>query len=355
MRPIQHAIFLVLFSILVGANTATASGTTASGTTTTAPHEQLDGALRRVQIGDYLGARIMAQRHLVDADRGIAYRAHYITGISWELSNQCEPALLAYDNARRFADSLDQKNDTWFRSGECLGTLGEHRAAVTHLRNIHDLTTPGDKSKKRIVTAILKVRKRSNWWTRWRLRKAISKPKDTAPGFYLAKGHIVLAHADIVRADKLPITGRQRKMKRALTKRAKLVANAEAHTVATVALKEPEWILEGLLTLAYASESAGDALLNSPIPRLSDEQREAYRAIIGKRVETMWTRSIAYLDEGAALANKTQWRSPRVAQIQRARELLIQRIDLGAWGEASPALFFNARRGTMVSQNQAYD
>jgi tetratricopeptide (TPR) repeat protein len=350
VRPIQHAIFLVLFFLLVGANTATASSAI-----TAPPHEQLDGALRRVQIGDYLGARIMAQRHLSDADRGIAYRAHYITGISWELSNQCEPALLAYENARKFADNLDQKNDTWFRSGECLGALGEHRAAVTHLRNIHDLTTPGDKSKKRIVTAILKVRKRSNWWTRWRLRKAISKPKDTGPAFYLAKGHIVLAHTDIVRADKLPIKGRQRKMKRALTKRAKLVANAEAHTVAAVALKEPEWILEGLLTLAYASESAGDALLNSPIPKLSDEQKEAYRAIIGKRVETMWTRSIAYLDEGTALANKTQWRSPRVAQIQRARELLVQRIDLGAWGEAEPALFFNARRGTMVSQNQAYD
>jgi tetratricopeptide (TPR) repeat protein len=350
VRFIHQSILLVLLTIFVGTSTA------AGRSTVTAPqHYQLDEALRRVQIGDYLGARIMAQRHLGDADRGIAYRAHYITGISWELSNQCEPALIAYDNARKFADNLEQENDTWFRSGECLGALGEHRTAVTHLRNIHDLSTPGDKSKKRIVTAILKVRKRSTWWTRWRLRKAISKPQDTDPEFYLAKGHIVLAHADIVRADKLPIKGRQRKMKRTLKKRAKLVANAEAHTVAAVALKEPEWILEGLLTLAYASESAGDALLNSPVPRLSDEQREAYRAIIGKRVETMWTRSVAYLDEGTALANKTQWRSPRVAQIQRARELLIQRIDLGAWGMASPALYFNARRGTMVSQNQAYD
>ena len=351
MKFIQHFLLLALLSIL--GQTPNAVGAQSSALS---PHSQLDDALRRVQIGDYLGARIMAQRFLLyTQDRTVAYRANYITGISWEMSNQCSPALVAYDNARKYADTLEQNNDTWFRSGECLGTLGDYQEAVTHLRNIQDLSRPSDKSKKRIVTAILKLRKRSNWWTRWRLRRAISKPKDADPTFYLAKGHVVLAHDDILRADKLRIEGRQRKMKRALKKRAKLVSSAEQHTVATVTLKEPEWILEGLLTLAYASESAGDALLLSPMPELSSEQEQAYRDIIGNRVESMWTRSVAYLDEGSALAQKTQWRSPRVNQLQLARTMLIQRIDLGPWQKTPPALNFNARRGTMVSQNQVYD
>ena len=350
MKFIYHFLLLLLLSLANQTSKAHAENTEL------APHAQLDDALRRVQIGDYLGARIMSQRFLTyEHDKTVAYRANYITGISWEMSHQCMSALTAYENARKYADTLEQNNDTWFRSGECLGALGEHREAVRHLRKIKDLSSLSDKSKKRIVTAILKLRKRSNWWTRWRLRRAISKPNDQDPAFYLAKGHIVLAHDDIIRADKLKIEGRQRKMRRALKKRAKLVAKAEQHTVATVGLKEPEWILEGLLTLAYASESAGDALLLSPIPKLDSEQKAIYRNIIGKRVEAMWTRAVAYLNEGIALSNKTQWRSPRVEQVKRARNMLIQRIDLGPWQKTKPALTFNARRGTMVSQNQAND
>jgi tetratricopeptide (TPR) repeat protein len=284
-------------------------------------------AWSRIDVGDYEGARIVAEQALGRTDDPA--RAHAALGAALELGGDPAAAIPHYEAALAGAGDGELAIHMQFRIAEAHGTLGHTEEALNRLDALGPVAglSGEDVLKMRLVRAIWMIDT-----NRRRGLRDVARALDAAgPGevtFYQAKARAAIVRALALEADALPLDGSERRQVRNLNRRAELIALAEKQVVAAIELEEPEWALESLIALGGAYEDVGDDLLAVPAPpRLTPDQAILYRQLVAGKVEVIYTKASKCYDGGLELAQRTQWRSRRIEQLADALDAVRPKIE----------------------------
>ncbi|MBN1335457.1 MAG: tetratricopeptide repeat protein [Deltaproteobacteria bacterium] len=282
-----------------------------------------DAAARRLR-GDLEGARgVLAFVLARETPSPAEAEALYQLGLCYEAEEETEVALAVYDRLVRTFPDAPVSQDGWFRRALCLESLGAHRQAVRSLERIR--TSQGldrhDRYTLDLQRGISLVRSgRRNKGLRL-LDDALAATSDTEEVTYLrAKAYLTRARVWAEAAARIRFTGPDRRQARRLEERATYLRHAEAEVTAATALKEPEWILEGLLLLGRAYEDLRSDLLQASPPRgFSEEGVARWQAELETRTRILGTKAWRHYDEGVALAGRLGWVGRPLAELRAAR------------------------------------
>jgi tetratricopeptide (TPR) repeat protein len=292
--------------------------------------ELLEEAWRRVDEGDWEGARIVAELALT-REPEVHDRARAALGASWELEGKPERAIPLYEQVLSATQNAELQDHMRLRIAECYGQLGQ---PVEALRRLEAL----EASHEWMLVDQLKIDLLRGVWL---LESGERKPglkalkvalRDAPPdevAFYQAKARATLARVLCEDAAALPLDGSEKKAKKNIEKRAELIATAEKQVVGAIQLQEPEWALDGLLTLGRAYERIGDDMLAMPVPKSIDtpERRQMYDELLNDRVEVLYVKATKYYEKGLDLAVRLSWRSRRIAMLEDALGAATAKVD----------------------------
>jgi tetratricopeptide (TPR) repeat protein len=286
-------------------------------------------ALDRMQRGDHAGARLLL-------DEAEDRHPEGWVEITWQRANL---AALERDYARarslyaaipEVAPGSHREADARFRVAELTGVMGEPGLALDRLGGLRPWRrlSPEDEAKVRYNQAIFTLELGRHRRGARRFRRALRRAPPGSVPFYEAKAWVALARSRVALADEVRFEGGQRRLQRRLAERRELILAAEDAVEQAIALREPEWVLEGLLVLAGGYEAYGDALLDAEEPDdLTPEQRALYREMLRDQVRPVWVRAETYLEEGVALARRLAWESRRVAELEAALASMIEKAE----------------------------
>jgi tetratricopeptide (TPR) repeat protein len=286
-------------------------------------------AWRRIERADYLGARVVSQQAVdrQDADLPEALAA---LGGAWEADDHPETALDLYRKALEASGPDGQFADHMrFRIAEANGNLGHPGAALADLRRLErsHRWEPADQSKIDLVQAIFELQDGKLRRGRRHARAALGAAAGTN-AFYQAKAHVAIARSYTDEAAALPFAGPDRTQVRRLTRRAELLVDAEREVVAAIQLKEPEWILDGMLVLGGGFEALADDLRNAPAPQGFDDQlRGLWTAQLSERSAVLYTKADNAYSRALDFAAEQQWRSRRIALLDARSAGVKQKIN----------------------------
>ncbi|MBW1876944.1 MAG: hypothetical protein JRJ84_01140 [Deltaproteobacteria bacterium] len=290
--------------------------------------ELVELARTRLEGGDYQGARIALDQALgrgeVDVDLVV-----YLRGVSWELEGDPAQAIRLYDEGMRQWPISPLHRDRSFRKAEALGTLGVPKEGLEWLHRIDARELePLDRHKYELVEGILTVQAGRTRKGLRILRDALHEVTTKELTFYQAKARATIARVLADQAAELTFDKGEKKLVKRLQKRATLIDGIEKQVTEAAELDEPEWVLEGLLTLGDAYQAFGDDLAVHRRPRkLTPEQLEVYEEGVLGKVETVWVKAMRSYDLGLDMATRIGWKSRRVEQLRDARERAVARIE----------------------------
>ncbi len=251
--------------------------------------------------------------------------ANYLLAYTFEKNGESERAKFLYDaGLSRWPDGA-RRRDTLFRLAESSAADGNCDHALEQLRQLsNEALTTRDQHKIAINTGCcwLSLRRTSKGLRL--IEQTLQQMQPSELAYYQGKAHAHLTQQLFEDSRSLSFQVRERRQLRRLTKRASLIGQAEQHVIAIVKLKEPEWIVRGLLTLADAYEQTALALLSARPPRrLSDEQEALFRQALQTQVETLLIKAIRHYERGLDVILRLQWNTRVKAkleqQLQRAR------------------------------------
>jgi tetratricopeptide (TPR) repeat protein len=295
-----------------------------------APSEILDEAIARRLHGDIRGT-LDRLDYLFGLGPELPERADvlYQLGVAFEVQDSFDEAIGWYDLLLSDFPGDPLCQDGWFRRALCLEYLGHHDQALESLGHIR--TEGGldyhDRLTLDLQRGISLVRggKAARGMKILDTTLVATKDSDAVP-YLRAKGYVTRARYWMEEADRYPLDGRQRRQARHLAERAELFNRAEMDVAAAIRLKEPEWILEGLLVLGQGLLRLHDDLLAAPPPKhLTDDQEAIYRQEIEKKARVLLTKAWRYLDEGLQVASTLQYEGRPLADLRATHDAI--RLD----------------------------
>jgi hypothetical protein len=285
---------------------------------------RIDEAIRVRQKGDVDAARalLVALEPFVPAETLPWYL--YQRGICEELDWQPDAARAFYEQV--IALGGDVALDAHFRRALVLEDLGQDAAALTEVLTLDHM---GGLSAEDDITVELQrgvtelaLGRRVKGIRHIEAGLAATEGGDTHR-YLRAKGRYALAAALLAEADRLSLTGPEKRVVKHLKGRAERIQAAEKQIVALTALKEPEWVLASLIALGDSYGRLATDLAASTVPRrLSPDEAAIYRAELAKKAENVRTKSFHAYDQGVTVAARLGWESPRVATLSARRAAL---------------------------------
>ena len=286
--------------------------------------ERVEEAITVRRGGDVEAARalLVALEPLVPAAELTNYL--YQRGICEELAYRPESALAFYDRAIELAgpNALDAR----FRRVLVLEELGMYAPALEEVRAIDRARglSADDAITVSLQRGIAELASGKRRVGIKRIQAALDLTEGGDTHRYLrAKARFHLARALLDEADALPLTGGEKRIVRNLEGRATRIKAAEQQIIALAALREPEWVLQSLVSFGDSYVRLADALAKAPAPkRLTDPQEEIYRAELVKKAGNVRTKAYHAFDQGVAVATRLAWESPVVTVLQERRAVL---------------------------------
>jgi tetratricopeptide (TPR) repeat protein len=290
--------------------------------------ELIRRAIHRIDTRDFEGARILASEA---ASRGPADAEHaaYVHALSWLMEGDSATALTELDTALASWPTGAFAAHTRFRRAEARALVGDFSGALRDLDELGpiDEFDATDQAKLSLWRGIWTIDSGDLATGTDLIRAALADAPDGV-GFYKAKAAVWAAKAHIRYAEQTwPIdTTKRGKAKKAIKRRLGAIALADDAVLTAVRLKEPEWVLEGLLVLGSATEALGNAIHEAPIPKRNKDDA-AYRERLRVQAEPLWTRAYAYYDEGANFGTRLGSESKRVDQLVESRDAVQARLE----------------------------
>lgn len=285
---------------------------------------------RRIRLADYDGARILLDVLADIADADLA-EVTYLRGVSWELDRDYPRALALYEQGiSQFPDS-PRAEDFLFRRAEITGAMGQTREALVllkpFLKSAH-ARPEADQVKIRLVHATLLADRGRTRRALKRIEQVLGYADASHAPFYQAKARAVQCrHLANVSQDLL-LSGSEKRIVTRLTERGALLLQMESIVTEIALAKEPEWVLDGLMSLGQGYAQVGrDLLAVEPSKRLVPELRQQLEVVLAERAEIVLIKALNHYQEGIELAMRLGWRSRRVGELQQARDALQQEIE----------------------------
>jgi tetratricopeptide (TPR) repeat protein len=284
----------------------------------------IDQAIEIRRNGDVDGARslLLAAEPMMTPE--LRSRYLYQRGVTEELAWKPEEAKAFYEQV--IALGGNDQLDAIFRHAMVLEQLGDDDGAlkdILRLAKVRGLDED-DQTTVDLARGISEVNAGRVHKGVKRLNKVLASVEGTDKyTYYRAKARYTLAKALLDDAAKLDLTGGEHRVVRRLKRRADDIKAAEGQVEAVANLKEPEWVLAGLIALGDGYAGLADAVADSTPPRkLSDAEKDVYRQEVAKKAENVRTKAYHAYDSGVALAARIAWDSPRVAILKEKRAAL---------------------------------
>jgi len=294
--------------------------------TETGPAELIELARLRISTGDEEGARIVLRQAMERPGADIDV-ATYLLGLAWEYEGDAAQALVLYDEGLERWPTSDLTPDRLYRRAEALAALDRPAEALEALDALEAFPLPEDDARKVDLSRATWTLATGRTGPGLRLlREALAVlPADAHP-WQQARARAYLARWLADEAAALDLDTSERKLVGRLEDRLALVQRIEKEATAIAQLDQPEWVLDGLLTLGGAYEGLGDALVTHRRPkRLSPEQLEIYEPAVATKVDAAFVKALTAYDYGLEMAVRIGYTGPRVDRLAAAREALAAR------------------------------
>lgn len=285
-------------------------------------------AEERFGTGDYQGARILLDQALerpdVDADL-----ASYRIALAWELGGDPGTAIRLYEDGLTRWPASPNARHRLFRKAECLAALGAPDEALKLVKPLEKLDLPLiERLQYDLATGV--------WWVQAGkerrglriLADALSRSTPVDVPWFQARARATVTAVYAERAAELTFDKREKKVIARIEERAGFIDRMESQVTEIAELDEPEWVLDGVLTLGDAYRSFGDDLLVHRRPKkLTPDQVVLYEQGVAERVEVLWVKAVRIDDLGLDMAHRIGWHSPRIAEIERRRADTVASIE----------------------------
>ncbi len=293
------------------------------------PQQRLHEAWRRIDLGDYDGARLLAAEardltHELDEELG------YLVGVSHQLQGDLVTAIEHLHQLRLAFPQGSRWRDATFRLALCHGDLGGFKVARRHLRELRPHADLPLEAQHKV--AMLE----STWlFEQGRLRRGLRGIEETlaqlAPDqltwFQAHARAAVLRHA-IAASKELDFDVPESRVRRVLEARATYIQAAEVQLSATIDLAESQHILDGLLELGGAYEALADDLLTAPTPKqLSSSEGARYRAGVSQQAVTQLVKARRYFELGVEHATRIGLRGQRRQILEQSVSRVSDRVE----------------------------
>ncbi len=272
------------------------------------PRDLLDEARRRMLIGDYEGARIVAEQSLQrPGDHELD--AQYLIGMGWEYDGEPERALDIYEGLLEDWPEGESTDDVVFRKAEALGRDKRYDEALSVLGTLGDPAQrkDSDRVKMELLKGLWEVELGDTMGGVARLVETLDTATVVDSPWHqaMARGRILTVGID--QADLIAFKGRKKKKARQLEERGTLVGLAEQQLVAIIGLDRPVWALHGFVDLAHGYLAFGQAMLDESKPRVKKSARSEYEQQRKEMVTQVWVKASKRLDRGIQYAHQVGW------------------------------------------------
>jgi tetratricopeptide (TPR) repeat protein len=295
-----------------------------------APNEVLDFARLAIKQGRYLQAQELLTTLPAGATAIHREEANYLLAYTLEKNGETVRAHVLYRaGLARWPDG-PRSRDALFRLAESGASNGDCSDALKKLRKLSKTKPLTERDHKKIA-----INKGVCALERNRLSKGLGLIDRTLQhmqanelAYYQAKAHAHLTLFLFEESLQLSFQVNERRQIKRLAKRAQLIGQAERHVIAIVTLEEPEWIVQGLLTLGSAYEAtAVDLLAARPPRRLSDEQEVMFRQSLKDQVEILLIKALRHYERGLDVILRLQWSTPHQSSLEQNLQRARQRVE----------------------------
>lgn len=265
-------------------------------------------AIDRREAGDLEGAmaRLAWMRDRGDDSAEVLYQI----GVTWEVAEDFEQALLVYDDLLARHRAEDVRRDAGFRRAVVLDQLGEGKAALKQLKKVRPPSEGFDTHDRATYDLQLGVALADQGRDK-RAREVLAPALAITEGredltWMAGRGWAALLDMELAAAAELELVGSEKKVTdRFVTRREHLAAATDILVDHLVPLQEPTWLLHALLALGDASVALHRDLVASTVPRrLSDEQAAIYQQLLHQQAASFLADGWRCYDEGASLAGR---------------------------------------------------
>jgi tetratricopeptide (TPR) repeat protein len=278
---------------------------------------RLDEGWRRVELGDLVGARLIADE-AAQRDPDLQAEALYLQGIAWQEARQPADAIPPFRAVIAGWPDAPLAQDARFRMAWAIADAGDPAEALRELRRLPVAKLSGaDQAKIRLFEATWTLQ-RGAWGRGQRaVERAVADPAAASMTWFVAKARLEVLRAALRSASDLDLDGPAPRAAKQLDARAVYVAQADAQLDAIVDTKETGPILDALLRMGAHYEDLANDLAATALPtHLSDEQLAVYRDSVAVRSEQQRIKAIRFWDLGLHLALSTGWQGPERAELQ---------------------------------------
>ena len=278
---------------------------------------RLDEGWRRVELGDLVGARLIAGE-AAQRDPSLEAEALYLEGVAWQEGRQPAEAIAPLRAVIAGWPDAPLAQDARFRMAWAIADAGDPAGALRELRRlpIAALSAP-DQAKIQLFEATWTLQ-RGAWRRGYRaVERAVDDPDAARLTWFVAKARLEVLKFALDSAAAIDLTGSAPRAAKQLEARALYVEQADEQLDAIVDTKETGPILDALLRMGAQYEDLAADLAGTALPTgLSQEQSALYRQGVSVRSEQQRIKAIRFWDLGLHLALSTGWQGPERAELQ---------------------------------------
>ena len=265
---------------------------------------------------------------LVELYGTLEYR--YLFVVNVELQEQYEQALVGYAELKKEELSSELKTQVLFREGIVLDDLKRHKQAQDIFKKLlrsKDLQN-GDKERINLLLGASFIHSGSSRKGIRKIARSLARLDVTDSTWMRAKGHDALAHELIRRSEEIGFIGSDKKDKKAVAERMELLKRAEVQVIASIQLKEPEFVLNGLVNVADAYVRFYDDLIVAPAPDyLTVNQKKQYSEQLRIEARSLLEKALDYCKKGVIYADQSGWVGLVVDELNERIIYLSQTLD----------------------------
>jgi hypothetical protein len=303
-----------------------------------------DEAWRRVEIGDWVGARLMAAEAM-RAEPDLEPEALYITAVSWELDRRHDDAIAVFDDLiDRFPDHV-RAVDAQFRRALTLADAGRPDEALRALRGLGTASklrrTGADDEDLRKVELVRATwiydsgRRRSGLR---RITRALDGVEPSELTWFQGAAHAAVLRHELLSSQALDFNVPDSQVRERLDARGAHVDLARARLDALIRLNEPWYILEALRQFGESFEDLADDLLAAPRPAgMSRTAAAIFDATVSSRAVDQLVKAQQYHALGLDFALQVRWIGPETQALRATSDRLVARIEALDADEPAPA------------------
>jgi tetratricopeptide (TPR) repeat protein len=293
-----------------------------------APEALLQGVLQAIEQRDFAGA--FGRLDVLGRTAG-GPRVDYERGRVFELQEDWEQALAAYDAAAAGVQPGPLASDVHFRRALVLDDLGRHKDAIAVLKSLRrsDALAEGAGAAIDLERGVADLRRGKERRGARRIAKALSAlPEGAHPWMRARARHAVLA-AELSDAAELQLEG-NKKAARNLERRARAMKKAEEQVAVIARLGEVEYILAGLRDLGDAYLQLHDDFRAAPPPRgLSEDQVAIYREQVDQKAGALPRKALSFYEMGLELATRRGWEGRLLDDIRARHSAVREELEAG--------------------------